>query len=90
MRKIFIIILVLFMLVPSLAVAEWTIRPKYFDLVPDDNFFDEGSYFNPYVIEDENGEVKGTIKPKYLDFDDDDGFFDAGSYFNPYVIEWED
>ena len=52
-RAIFIVLAVVLFTGIALAGERWEIRPKYFDIDPNDGFMDPGNYFNPYIIEEE-------------------------------------
>jgi len=87
-RAIFIVLAVVLFTGIVLAGERWEIRPKYFDIDPNDGFMDPGSYFNPYIIIPDNPyEPQKEIRPKYFDIDPNDGFMDPGNYLNPYIIE---
>lgn len=88
MRKL-LAILILLAIVPQMALADWEIKPRYFDFDSNDGFMDAGTWSNPYEIEDSWGNTRGTVEPRYFDFDSNDGFLDAGSSSNPYIIDWD-
>jgi len=50
-----------------------------------DDFFEPGSYENPYVIEKDFLLDEYEIRPKYPTGGDED--FEPGGYYNPYIIE---
>lgn len=66
---------------------EYEIRPKYYDMRPNDGFLDPGSSSNPFVLQDKYGNDRGTIAPKYFDMVPGDGFMDKGTYANPYIYK---
>ena len=89
-RFIFTVLAVVLFTGIALAGERWEIRPKYFDIDPNDGFMDTGSYSNPYIIIPDNPyEPQKEIRPKYFDIDPNDGFMDPGNSLNPYIIEEE-
>ena len=52
-RFIFVVLAVVLFTGIALAGEQWEIRPKYPDVNPNDGIMDPGSYFNPYIIEEE-------------------------------------
>ena len=51
-RAVFIVLAVVLFTGIVLAGERWEIRPKYFDIDPNDGFMDPGNYLNPYIIEE--------------------------------------
>ena len=67
----------------------WTIRPRFPDFIPNDGIMEKGSFFNPYEIRDQRGQVRGIIRPRYPDLIPNDGSLDSGGWTNPYELKWE-
>ena len=61
--KRFIIMLVVLTLCSTAYAKSIKIKPKHFDFDPDDGFLDPGSWSNPYIAEDEDGNEIGEVKP---------------------------
>jgi hypothetical protein len=89
-RPLYLLILLSFLFISIATAGEYEIKPKYYDLDPNDGFSDPGSRSNPYIIQDERGREVGSIAPKYHDLDPNDGISDPGSRSNPYTINTND
>lgn len=63
-----------------------TIRPQFPDVVPNDGIGDQGTFGNPYIIQDQLGRPVGKLQPKFPDVVPHDGIGDPGSYGNPYIF----
>jgi len=48
--------------------SEYEIKPKYVDFNSNDGFMDVGSYNNPYVVKNQQGNEVAEIRPKFMDF----------------------
>ena len=65
----------------------YEMKPKYYDVNPNDGIMDPGTQFNPYEIKPKYGTGNTyELKPKYYDVNPNDGIMDPGSSVNPYQI----
>ena len=88
--KRFILLVSLMLICATASAKSYRVKPKHFDLDPNDGVLDPGSPSNPYVIEDEYGNEVGTVEPEYYDAQPGDGFMDEGSSDNEYIYDIDD